>query len=226
MDENLISLKNFIKKSNREFLAVPSFQIESQFQGLVGGIDEAGRGPWAGPVVAAVAVFLKPPPTLLTDSIQDSKKLSKTKRESLFQALKEIENFAFGLGKASVSEIDHHNILQATFLAMRRSVESLSFIPDMLLVDGKFIPKFEGIEARPIIEGDNKSLSIAAASILAKVTRDQEMEDLAKDHPHYGWERNAGYGTAQHQAALKSYGVTPHHRRSFAPIQALLNPLL
>jgi len=204
---------------------VPTFQIESQFQGPVGGIDEAGRGPWAGPVVAAVAVFLKPPPKSLEDGIQDSKKLSKTKRESLFKSLHELENFAFGIGKASVAEIDLHNILQATFLAMRRAVQMLSFSPQALLIDGKFIPKFEGIKTLPVIGGDGKSLSIAAASILAKVTRDHDMEQSALDHPHYGWERNAGYGTAEHQEALKAHGITPHHRKSFAPIRVLLNPL-
>jgi len=205
---------------------VPTFQIESRFQGLVAGVDEAGRGPWAGPVVAAAALFLKPPPHELEISIQDSKKLSKIKRMHIFKALKELENFLFGIGRASVNEIDQHNILQATFLAMRRAVDNLSLVPQTLLVDGKFIPTFDGIEAHPIIEGDNKSLSIAAASILAKVTRDQEMEALAEDYPYYGWEKNAGYGTAYHQEALKVYGITPHHRRSFAPIQILLNPPL
>ena len=205
---------------------MPTFQIESRFQGLVAGVDEAGRGPWAGPVVAAAALFLNPPPHELEISIQDSKKLSKIKRMHIFKALKELENFLFGIGRASVNEIDQHNILQATFLAMRRAVDNLSLVPQTLLVDGKFIPTFDGIEAHPIIEGDNKSLSIAAASILAKVTRDQEMEALAEDYPYYGWEKNAGYGTAYHQEALKVYGITPHHRRSFAPIQILLNPPL
>lgn len=205
---------------------MPTFEIESRFHGLVGGVDEAGRGPWAGPVMAAVAVFLKPPPCDLEKSIQDSKKLSKTKRIHLFNVLKKLENFFFGVGRSSVDEIDQHNILQATFLAMRRAVNNLPLVPKTLLVDGKFIPTFEGIKAHPVIKGDSKSLSIAAASILAKVTRDQEMESLAKDYPHYGWEKNAGYGTAHHQEALKDYGVTPHHRRSFAPIQALLTPPL
>lgn len=204
---------------------MPTFQIESQFQGPVGGIDEAGRGPWAGPVVAAVTVFLKPPPQWIEDGIQDSKKLSKTKRESLFKSLHELENFAFGIGKASVAEIDLHNISQATFLAMRRAVQMLSFSPQTLLIDGKFIPKFEGIKTLPIIGGDGISLSIAAASILAKVTRDRDMEELAIECPQYGWERNAGYGTAEHQEALKAHGITPHHRKSFAPIRVLLNPL-
>ncbi|MBX9785857.1 MAG: ribonuclease HII [Alphaproteobacteria bacterium] len=203
---------------------MPTFQIESQFQGPVGGVDEAGRGPWAGPVVAAVAVFLKPPPQRLEDAIQDSKKLSKTKRESIFKSLHELENFVFAIGKASVAEIDLHNILQATFLAMRRAVQALPFAPPTLLIDGKFIPKFDGIEVHPVIGGDGKSLSIAAASILAKVTRDQDMEVLARECPHYGWERNSGYGTAEHQESLKKHGVTHHHRKSFAPIRALLNP--
>lgn len=203
---------------------MPTFQIESQFQGPVGGIDEAGRGPWAGPVVAAVAVFLKPPPKRLEDIIQDSKKLSKTKRESVFKSLHDLENFAFGIGKASVAEIDLHNILQATFLAMRRAVGCLPFSPRTLLIDGKFIPTFDGIEAHPVIGGDGKSLSIAAASILAKVTRDRDMEELALEYPYYGWERNAGYGTAEHQESLRNYGITLHHRKSFAPIRALLNP--
>jgi len=200
---------------------VPTFQIESQFQGPVGGIDEAGRGPWAGPIVAAVAVFLKPPPQRFEDAIQDSKKLSKIKRESIFKSLHELENFSFGIGKASVAEIDLHNILQATFLAMQRAVGCLPFSPQTLLIDGKFIPTFDGIEAHPVIGGDGKSLSIAAASILAKVTRDQDMEELALECPHYGWERNAGYGTAAHLAALHRHGPTPHHRRSFAPVAQL-----
>ncbi|MBL8677091.1 MAG: ribonuclease HII [Alphaproteobacteria bacterium] len=197
---------------------MPTFQIESQFQGSVGGIDEAG------PVVAAIAIFLKPPPKILEDAIQDSKKLSKAKRECIFKNLCELENFAFGIGKASVAEIDLHNILQATFLAMRRAVQCLPFTPQTLLIDGKFIPTFDNIDAYPVIGGDGKSISIAAASILAKVTRDQDMEKLALECPYYGWERNAGYGTAEHQKSLRNYGVTPYHRKSFAPIRALLNP--
>ena len=203
---------------------MPTFEIESQFQGPVGGIDEAGRGPWAGPVVAAVAVFLKSPPKKLEDAIQDSKKLSKIKREGIFKNLHELENFAFGIGKASVMEIDLHNILQATFLAMRRAVQELPFVPQTLLIDGKFIPTFDGIKAYPVIGGDGKSISIATASILAKVTRDQVMEDLALEYPQYGWERNAGYGTAEHQESLRNYGTTLHHRKSFAPIRALSSP--
>jgi len=203
---------------------VPTFQIESTFQGLVGGVDEVGRGPWAGPVVAAAAVFLDPSslPSSLLDDIQDSKKLSKTKRETIFEALTNLETFHYGLGLASVEEIDHLNILKATFLAMERATKNLPQTPSTLLIDGKYIPRFEGIQALPVIGGDGISLSIAAASIIAKVTRDKMMEELARTYLFYGWETNAGYGTAQHQKALATHGITPHHRRSFAPIRALV----
>lgn len=199
---------------------MPSLEIESRYSGLIGGVDEAGRGPWAGPVVAAAVMFLKP--DLLPDGIEDSKKLSKTKRENLYQDLLGLESCISGVGIASVEEIDQLNILQATFLAMKRAVEALPHTPQTLLIDGKFIPTFPGIQTVPVIQGDNISLSIAAASILAKVTRDRIMEALAKEHPIYGWERNAGYGTKQHQDGLKKHGITDHHRRSFAPIKALM----
>lgn len=203
---------------------MPTFEIEQRFEGLVGGVDEAGRGPWAGPVVAAAAVFLTPsslPPSLLK-GIHDSKKLSKTKRDQRYQDLLGLESFAYGIGMASVEEIDQLNILKATFLAMERAVQSLPHTPQTLLIDGKFIPTFPDIQTIPVIKGDSLSLSIAAASILAKVTRDTLMESLARDHPAYGWENNAGYGTKQHQEALKEQGITPHHRKSFAPIRALV----
>lgn len=204
---------------------MPSFEIESQYTGLTGGVDEAGRGPWAGPVVAAVAVFRNPDslPSSLLGIIQDSKKIPKHKREVVHKNLIELKGFYYGIGAASVEEIDKLNILKATFLAMERAVKALPQHPETLLVDGKFIPSFEKIRSFPVIGGDGISLSIAAASILAKVTRDRIMETLAQEYPHYGWERNAGYGTAEHQKALKSYGLTPHHRKSFAPIKKLLN---
>lgn len=203
---------------------MPDFTLENTFAGLVGGIDEVGRGPWAGPVVAAVVVFTdyKALSPFLCQSIQDSKKLSKPKREALYHELTHLATCHYGYGEASVIEIDQMNILKATFLAMKRAVETLSFKPSTLLIDGKFIPTFQGIATHPVIKGDDISLSIAAASILAKVTRDRMMEKLAENYPHYGWEANAGYGTATHQKALKSYGVTPHHRKSFAPIRKLL----
>lgn len=203
---------------------MPSLKIESLYTGLVGGVDEAGRGPWAGPVVAAAAVFLDPPslPSSLLAGINDSKKLSKIKRELLYQELMVLESFSYGIGTASVEEIDQINILQATFLAMDRAVHALAQRPPTLLIDGKYIPSFQGILTVPVIGGDAISLSIAAASILAKVSRDQLMQNLAKTYTAYGWERNAGYGTQHHQDALKAYGITPHHRKSFAPIKKLI----
>jgi len=203
---------------------MPDLRIEASFEGLVGGIDEAGRGPWAGPVVAATVVFVQPEtiPPFLCDGIQDSKKLSKEKRAYLYTELLSYEGAHCGVGMASVEEIDQLNILRATFLAMERSVDALPQKPPTLLIDGKFIPSFEGIDTHPVIKGDGISLSIAAASILAKVTRDRLMEELAAIFPGYGWERNAGYGTASHHAALRMHGVTPHHRKSFAPIRALI----
>ena len=206
---------------------MPDLQIESRFLGPVGGVDEAGRGPWAGPVVAATVVFLHPPslPCVLRNGIQDSKKLSKIKREQLYAVLTDHETIHWGIGMASVEEIDYLNISRATFLAMERSVQALPQKPLTLLIDGKFIPSFEGIACYPLIRGDGISLSIAAASILAKVTRDRLMEELAFMYPAYGWERNAGYGTASHHEALRTHGVTEHHRRTFAPIWALLEAI-
>jgi len=203
---------------------VPTLEIEFEYKGIIGGVDEVGRGPLAGPVMAAVAIFLDPPSLSsdLLEGIQDSKALTKKEREYFYHKLMELESFQYGIGSASVEEIDRLNVLKATFLAMERAVEALPQKPDVLLIDGKFIPSFKGIQTRPIIGGDGISLSIAAASILAKVTRDEHMLGLSQDFPHYGWERNAGYGTAEHQAALSLHGLTPHHRRSFAPIKALL----
>ena len=160
--------------------------------------------------------------SFLYNGIQDSKKLAKTKRESIYQELMTLKSFTYGIGIASVEEIDQLNILKATFLAMERSFQSLSQKPQTLLIDGKHIPSFPGIQTIPVIKGDDKSLSIAAASILAKVSRDRIMKKLAQTHPFYGWERNAGYGTGQHQEALKIHGITPHHRKSFAPIKRLV----
>jgi len=203
---------------------MPDFAIESLYKGLVGGIDEAGRGPWAGPVVAAAAVFLTPlflPPSLM-NAIQDSKKLSRAKRDHIFQELTHLETVDYGIGIASVEEIDQLNILKATFLAMERAMQALSQGPQTLLIDGKYIPTFPNVQTVPVIKGDDSSLSIAAASILAKVSRDRIMKSLAQTYPSYGWEQNAGYGTRQHQEALKIHGLTPHHRKSFAPIKKLL----
>jgi ribonuclease HII len=210
-----------------ECSAVPSFEIEALYTGIVGGVDEAGRGPWAGPVVAAAAIFLDPSSLspFFLKNIQDSKKLPKPKREEMYHKLMELPDFHYGVGTASVEEIDHHNVLKATFIAMERAVNTLPQKPDVLLVDGKPIPTFKGIQSLPMVRGDDISLSIAAASIIAKVKRDEMMESLAQAHPEYGWHKNAGYGTAEHQKAIKIHGITPHHRRSFAPIKAALAQL-
>lgn len=200
-------------------MTFPTLELERQHSGIVAGVDEAGRGPWAGPVVAA-AVILPNDNSLLESGIHDSKKLSARKRESLFEVIK--NTCQVGVGKASEQEIDQYNILAATKLAMKRAVEALTPAqPDVILVDGN--QRFEGHQKIiPVIRGDSLSLSIAAASIIAKVTRDAIMTEYHEEFPYYGWDSNAGYGTKQHQDGLQEHGVTPYHRRSFAPIRALL----
>lgn len=203
---------------------MPDFSFENQCQGLVCGIDEAGRGPWAGPVVAGAAIL---DPALLPEDLRsgldDSKKLKAAKREALLARLVEADGVQLGLGIATVEEVDRLNILQATFLAMKRAVENLPTQPDFALIDGNKIPPHLPCPAQAIIKGDGLSLSIAAASIQAKVARDQMMVELDRLHPGYGWANNAGYGTAEHQLALKQLGLTPHHRKSFAPIRKILS---
>ena len=198
-------------------MAQPDLSIESTHRGLIAGVDEAGRGPWAGPVVAAAAIL---DPAKLPQGINDSKKLTAAKREALFEHI--LASAHTGVGLASVEEIDRLNILGATKLAMCRAVEALGVVPDIALIDGNRAPEAMRCRVQTVIGGDAKSLSIAAASIIAKVTRDRIMEKLAREYPGYGWEKNAGYGTAAHQAGLASLGITPHHRQSFAPIRALL----
>lgn len=185
----------------------------------VAGVDEVGRGPLAGPVIAC-AVILPADLSLLPPGITDSKKLSEKKREAFSLILKSCCTYA--LGTASPTEIDEINILQATFLAMRRAVAALPLAPAHLLIDGPYVPKILPCPATPVVEGDAKVLSIAAASIIAKVARDAEMKQLALTYPGYGWERNAGYGAPAHLAALRTLGVTPQHRRSFAPVARAL----
>lgn len=197
-------------------MSQPDLSIESTYSGLIAGIDEAGRGPWAGPVVASAVILAR---DTLPPGINDSKKLTASRRKILFDAIR--ATATVGVGMASVAEIDELNILGATKLAMRRAVENLGVLPAIALVDGNRAPDLP-CPARTVIRGDAISLSIASASIIAKVTRDRIMRELATEYPGYGWEKNAGYGTATHQKGLAEYGVTPHHRRSFAPIRALL----
>lgn len=203
---------------------MPDFSLEDAARAegfaMIAGIDEAGRGPWAGPVVAAAVILDQAAlPAALAEGLDDSKKLSAARREALFALL---PGFArIGVGRAEVDEIDRLNILQATFLAMTRAAAALSSVPDLALVDGNRPPAL-ACAVRCVVGGDGRSLSIAAASVVAKVTRDRVMTELALRHPGYGWERNAGYGTAEHQAALARLGPTPAHRRSFRPVAALL----
>ncbi|MDE1151261.1 MAG: ribonuclease HII [Micavibrio sp.] len=203
--------------------ARPDFTYEDAYNGIVCGIDEVGRGPLAGPVVAAAVTLRRDqcPKDLLAE-INDSKKLSAIKRERLFKAINE---YAYvSLSEVCAEEIDRINILQATFLAMQRAHSSLHKLmgktpPIAALVDGNQRPKLlHEVSIQTIVKGDAKSLSIAAASIIAKHHRDVLMITLAEKFPQYGWQTNAGYGTQEHLEALEKHGITPYHRRSFAPV--------
>lgn len=183
--------------------------------GPVAGIDEVGRGPLAGPLIAAAAII---DPATCPDGLQDSKKLTPKRRETLFAAL--METAHFGLGVIEVEELDRiNNIHNASLLAMQRAFGELAdkADPKSALVDGRFIPDLP-YPSQSLVKGDSRSLSIAAASIIAKVTRDRIMTRLADAFPQYGWHTNAGYGSKQHMDALKQHGITPHHRLSFAPV--------
>lgn len=195
----------------------PDFGFEDEQTGLVCGVDEAGRGPLAGPVIAAAVILTRPLPPILLRHLDDSKKLRAARREELASILWEVAQCA--TGRADPAEIDRINILQATLLAMRRAVEQLP--ADFALIDGNRPPLLPCL-SRCIVKGDSRSFSIAAASIIAKVSRDRIMAELAERHPGYGWERNAGYGTAEHLSALRRLGPTEQHRRSFAPVAALI----
>ena len=198
---------------------MPDFRFETAAydRGLtrVAGIDEVGRGPLAGPVTAASVIL---DPTSIPAGLRDSKKLSKACREALCLQIMQVAKVS--IAHASVQEIDQLNILQASMLAMQRAAAGLD--ADHHLIDGNKIPSALLGRAEWIVKGDARSLSIAAASIVAKVTRDRIMEDLAQQHPGYGWDRNAGYPTPEHLNALKKLGVTPAHRRSFAPVHKML----
>ena len=177
---------------------------------LICGVDEAGRGPLAGPVCAAAVIL---PKHLQIPGLTDSKKLTDKKRRELFPVIQE-QAIAYGIGLASESEIDEINILQATFLAMRRALDQLSVRPEIALIDGNRETDF-GLPVKTVVKGDSLSANIAAASILAKVTRDNLMVELAQQYPEYGFEIHKGYGTKAHYEALGTYGPCPIHRRSF-----------
>lgn len=196
-----------------------SFEIAAQTRGLtrVAGVDEVGRGPLAGPVVAAAVVL---DPARIPPGLNDSKKLTTTRRDALFDQI--MRDADVCIAQATVAEIDTHNILRASHIAMIRAVQGLAQTPDHLLIDGNLIPQGLTISSEAVIKGDARSLSISAASIVAKVWRDRHMVDLAQQYPGYGWDKNAGYPTAAHKSALINLGVTPHHRRSFKPVHNIL----
>lgn len=194
----------------------PSFEIEDSIPGIVAGVDEAGRGPLAGPVVAAAVVL---DPATCPEGVCDSKMLTEKRRGELATALWKCAHV--GVGVASVDEIDQLNILQATLLAMSRAAANLPVRPAACIVDGKIKPRLR-CPAYTVVKGDAKSFSIAAASIIAKTTRDRMMRELAREFPQYSWDSNKGYAAPAHREALNLYGVTPHHRKSFAPIHNML----
>ena len=183
---------------------------------LVAGVDEVGRGPLAGDVVAAAVILTDSPP----EGVTDSKMLAPERREALAERIRD-EAVSWALGRATVAEIDELNILQASLLAMRRAVEALPIQPSLVLVDGNRLPRWP-YEARAIVKGDLTEPSIGAASILAKVQRDAEMLALHEHYPAYGFDRHKGYPTKAHLAALESAGISPVHRRSFGPVRRLL----
>ena len=189
-----------------------TFEHQAHEQGftVVCGVDEAGRGPLAGPVCAAAVIL---PDGLVIEGLDDSKKLTEKKRDALYDVICE-EALAYGIAFASVEEIEELNILQATFLAMKRAVESLNIKPDLALVDGNQKPNLD-IQARTLVKGDAKSPSIAAASILAKVTRDRLMTEIAEQYPEYEFPKHKGYGTKLHYEKIMEHGISPVHRRSF-----------
>lgn len=174
------------------------------------GVDEAGRGPLAGPVCAAAVIL---PENTVIEGVNDSKKLTEKKRELLFDVIK-ASALSYSIAYASVAEIEELNILNATMLAMKRAVESLEIKPDFAMIDGNRVPQLS-IDSEPIVKGDAKSMSIACASILAKVSRDRLLYDYAKQYPQYGFDKHKGYGTKLHIEMIKEYGPCPYHRMSF-----------
>ena len=196
-------------------------EFDEKYNKIVVGVDEAGRGPLAGPVVAGAVIVIQDFPEL--QEINDSKKLTEKKRERLFEAIE--KNCIVGIGIASEKEIDEMNILNATFLAMRRAISQVAGKSgfDIVLVDGNhLIREYEG-EQECVVKGDGKSIAIAAASIVAKVTRDRMLCEIAKEFPEYEFEKHKGYGTREHVEAIRTYGVCPLHRKSFEPIRSILN---
>ena len=202
-------------------MSSPDYSLErtliAEGYARIAGVDEVGRGPLAGPVTAA-AVILKPDD--IPAGLNDSKKLTARARNALCQDIEARAEVC--IAHASVAEIDDLNILRASHVAMMRAIEGLSPAPDFILIDGNLIPNGLTLPSRAVVKGDGRSVSIAAASIVAKMCRDAIMVGLAQQHPGYGWDANAGYPTKSHKEALQNLGVTPHHRRSFKPVHNIL----
>ncbi|NNE53673.1 MAG: ribonuclease HII [Sulfitobacter sp.] len=199
----------------------PDFEFERAAMGRgyarVAGVDEVGRGPLAGPVTAAAVVL---DPACIPEGLNDSKKLTAKARQRLYDEIKEAADVS--IAHATVEEIDQLNILRASHLAMCRALEGLKTQADYVLIDGNMMPRDLALPGECVIKGDGLSQSIAAASIMAKICRDYVMLSLAQQHPGYGWETNAGYGSKKHMEALQKLGPTPHHRRSFKPVHHIL----
>lgn len=216
------------RKSSKRAEAVAPLHADQQLDllcpvelvGLLAGVDEAGRGPLAGPVVAAAVILDELNPIA---GLADSKKLSARQREALFDEIR-AKALCCSIALASVEEIDELNILHATMLAMRRAVEGLRLKPSLVQVDGNRVPPLQ-VPAQAIVKGDAKVKAISAASILAKVHRDRLCDELHQAHPQYGFDGHKGYPTADHLAALREHGATPHHRRSFGPVKVVLGLL-
>jgi ribonuclease HII len=199
---------------------MPHYRFEREHGGRVAGVDEAGRGPLAGPVVAAAVVFTGRIPRALARQLDDSKKLSAAERAAALAALRAHPGVEIGIGAGSVADIARLNILHASLLAMARAVLRLRTPPDLALVDGNMPPRLL-CQVRCVVGGDAECLSIAAASIVAKVVRDRAMARLSARFPMYGWGENAGYATAYHRAALRMHGPTRHHRAAFGTVRQL-----
>ncbi len=198
----------------------PDFSIEESYNTSCCGIDEAGRGTLVGPVVAACVFIPKENKNLpIWNEINDSKKLSAKKREYLYDKIR--QSCYCGIGQATIEEIDDINILNATMLAMKESYKNMEFSTEISLIDGNRAPEIEN-NIQTIIKGDSKSISIAAASIIAKVYRDNLLKKLGEEYPEYKWDKNSGYGTKEHLEAIYKYGITPYHRKSFAPIKNII----
>lgn len=207
-------------QEKERFNKLQFYENEARRQGcnIVAGIDEAGRGAWAGPVVAGLVIL---PDDIFISGLDDSKKLAAKKREALYEEITD-KALDVSVGLCNSSVIDKKNILKATYMAMKKAVSNMKMSPDIIFIDGRPVPDM-GFSQVSIVRGDSKSVSIAAASIIAKVTRDRMMEEFSLLYPEYGFEKHKGYGTKLHMKTLDKYGVCPIHRKTFKPVKEVLN---